>query len=191
MNTRLVIVLSSFAIIAVGVVALMFFNGEQPLQQEVAPGAEFPVAGPSIPQTQDTGVAVPTSKLVLQSEGGGVVVAEDFLKDPNTVADPINVGYYNLNYATQATSSGSTATPLPYFITYISSTQYFNVELLEEPIGQARELAQQYLQRLIGISESDMCRINYTVSTPYSVSGLYGGASLGFSFCPGATILPK
>ena len=185
MNTRLIILILSIIVIGTGAVLYFFSRGGQSSQltQEVPTGGGLPVAGQNTNPISGTGIAVPTQQLAVSTLDGGVVVTNNFLKDPGIVADPVNSGYYDLGYS-------ATNTP-PFMITYISSTQYFNIELLQEPIGQVRELAQRYLEQLLGISENDLCRINYTVSAPSSISSIYGGASLGFSFCPGAAILPK
>jgi tetratricopeptide (TPR) repeat protein len=77
----------------------------------------------------------------------------------------------------------------PYLIDYLSQTQAFNIMIYEEPIGEVRQQAEQYLEQQLGISQTDMCRLNYTVIAPNSVNQIYGGQNLGFSFCPGATQL--
>lgn len=183
MNTRLIVLLFAIAAISVSAFLYFFFRSGQPVQ-EVQTNTGFPIAGQNVNPALDTGVvASTTQKMSLPTTGGGSVAVENFLNDPETVADPVNSGYYDLGYST-------TNTP-PFMITYIATTQYFNIELLQEPIGQTRELAQQYLEQHLGISSADLCKLNYTISAPTSVSILYGGASLGFSFCPGATTLPK
>lgn len=183
MNTRLIVIILGIIIVGTGATWYFFFRSGQPVQptQGVSNGSALPIAGQNNNQILNTGVTTPTQTLALQTTDGGAVAVNNFLKDPNTVADPINSGYYDLGSATNTPS---------FMVTYIASTQYFNIELLQEPIGQSRELAQLYLERVLGISEIDLCRIHYTVSAPSSVSSLYGGASLGFSFCPGATKLP-
>ncbi len=184
MNTRLIILLSGVVVIGVGVVAYFFLSGgQQPAVEKVQTGVGLPVAGQTTSQVITTGAGVPsTQEISLVAVGGGVITAENFLKNPNTIADPVNSGYYDF---------GSTTSTPPFMVTYIAPTQYFNIELLQEPIGQTRELAQQYLEQYLGISTSDLCKLNYTVSTPSEVSKLYGGVDLRFGSCPDATVLPK
>lgn len=188
MNTRLIILLSSIAVIGTGAVLLFFFRGGQPAPeaQNISTGSGFPVAGQSAGVTPSAGVTtVPAQKLSLPATDGGTITVDNFLNSPDTVADPVNQGYYSLNYSIPA------ATSSPYLITYIASTHYFNIELLQEPLGQTRELAQQYLEQHLGILASDLCKLNYTISAPSSVSSLYGGVNLGFSVCPDAITLPQ
>lgn len=118
----------------------------------------------------------------LATSDEGTMAVLDFLNDPETVVDPNNSDYYNLGYLVDTS---------PYLITYIASTQYFNIVLLREPIGETRERAEQYLMQHLSISAADLCKLDYTISTPTFVNSQYGGINLGFSFCPGATVLPK
>lgn len=115
--------------------------------------------------------------------GEGAIQTVNFLSDPTTVKDPNNEGYYYLGH--QASDNS------PYVITYISATQYFNVALLQEPIGPVRKDAEQYLMTRLGISQNQMCQLDYMVSVPDRVNSQYSGINLGFSFCPGATVLPE
>ena len=141
----------------------------------------FPVAG-SVVQTQ-------TNTSTTNGETSSV---RNFLKDSTTVKDPINSGYYYLGYHMSEGISDSTATDSPpYIIEYISATQYFNIALLQEPIGTTRLAAEQYLMTHLGISQNQMCQLNYMVSVPNRVNSQYAGRNLGFSFCPGATKLPQ
>lgn len=123
---------------------------------------------------------------------GEVFQTSNFMTDPVTVKDPINPGYYYLGYHSYegVPDPTATATP-PYVIEYIASTQYFNIALLQEPIGEERGEAEQYLMAHLGIPQNQMCQLNYTISVPDRVNSQYAGKNLGFSFCPGATVLPQ
>lgn len=112
----------------------------------------------------------------------------EFLKDPETKSDPNNPGHYFLGNYIDPTIDQPPG--VPYVIEYIEKTKYFSIALLQEPIGSARQAAEQYLMQHLGISEAQMCSLRYMVSTPISVNSTYAGTSLGFSFCPGATELP-
>ena len=76
-------------------------------------------------------------------------------------------------------------------ISYNSASSFFNIVLLKEPLGATRVATEQFLGDRLGLSEQDMCVLNYFVGTPYYVSENFSGKNLGFSFCPGATTLPK
>jgi len=108
----------------------------------------------------------------------------DFLKASDTSADPNNSGQYFLAGTAQTPTSTK-----PYSILYVASDQSFTIALLEEPISDTRVAAEQALEKTLGISEAQMCSLNYNVLVPHEVNQFYSGKNLGFSFCPGATPL--
>lgn len=147
----------------------------------------LPGAGTNTPQgsTSATTYTVPISS-------GLSVATKDFLHDPATVSDPNNPGYYYLGYHQSTGPEDTTATDAPpYVIEYIAQTHYFNIGLYQEPIGQARHDAEQYLLNTLGISQDAACALKYMVSVPDKVNSYYSGENLGFSFCPGAVQLPQ
>jgi len=144
----------------------------------------------TVPKTTATSTSVTT--MLVAAANGGTVQTSNFINDSTTAKDPINPGYYYLGYHVNEGVPDTTATDTPpYVIEYISATQYFNIALLQEPIGSVREEAQQYLIARLGISQDQLCRLNYMVSVPNYVNSQFTGRNLGFSFCTGATVLPK
>jgi len=125
--------------------------------------------------------------ITVTGAGGITIPTRDFLHEPTTGEYP-NKGYFYLGYHT-GTDTTATINP-PYLIEYIAATQYFDIELLKEPIGAARSAAEQFLTASLGISQDQMCELNYTVSVPSRVNSQFASKNLGFSFCPGATALP-
>lgn len=123
----------------------------------------------------------------VRATDGGTLRTKDFLRDRETVRDPVNAGYYYLGYH----FTDDPTQTVPYVIEYIEATQYFNVVLFQEPIGRIRTDAERYLMEHLGISREDMCRLQYTVSVPQSVNEAYTSMHLGFSFCSGSVILPE
>lgn len=196
MNKTLII--SIGAIVVVGLIALAFWLTSPKSQ---TPATNSPNGQNTLPVANSVGntTAVDTSTnltsgtiLSLSAVDGGTIQVNNFINDPTTAKDPINQGYYYLGYHVNEGISDPTATDNPpYIIEYISATQYFNVALLQEPIGPVREEAQQYLMTHLGITQNQLCRLNYMVSVPDRVNSQFTGKNLGFSFCPGATVLPK
>ncbi len=153
-----------------------------------SPSSTQNVGLPVAPAVQQT----TTVTVITASSSEGWVQTVDFIHDPTTVKDSNNAGYYYLGYHTKQSTSDQTATTTPpYLITYISATNYFNISLLQEPIGPVREEAEQYLMARLGITQEQMCQLDYMVSVPDRVNTQFSGRNLGFSFCPGATVLPK
>ena len=147
----------------------------------------LPIAQNSAPTVTSGETSQPI--LNLSSISGGTLLVENFLTSPDTYRDPVNAGYYSLGYPVSQATVG-TSTP-PYLIMYIAATQFFTIELLQEPIGETRTQVELYLEQHLGLTPDDLCKLNYTLSVPVSVNKIYAGKNLGFSFCPGATILPK
>jgi hypothetical protein len=175
------LIISIGAIVIIGFIVLVYWLLNS------APPATSPAANQNIGLPSAGQNATATSSL---TQAG--VQTLNFVNDPTTVKDPINPGYYYLGYHVNEGISDPTATDNPpYIITYISATHYFNITLLQEPIGTVREEMQQYLMMRLGISQDGMCRLDYMVSVPWRVNQVYSGKNLGFSFCPGATKLPK
>ena len=157
------------------------------MSTSTAPNAVVPTS----PIGQST-TGTPDQETTVGGISTGFSQTGDILKDPATMKDPINAGYYYLGYHVNEGVPDPTATDNPpYVITYISTTHYFNISLFQEPIGPVREEAQQYLLAHLNIGEQQMCQLNYMVSVPDRVNSQFSGINLGFSFCPGATLLPK
>lgn len=108
----------------------------------------------------------------------------NFLSNPELHQDPNNSGYYFVGYQ----PSDATA---PYLIKYIAETHYFTVAVAQEPIGENRRRAEQYLAQLLGATHEQMCSLNYAVYVSNTINSQYSGENLGFSFCPGAVKLPN
>lgn len=126
----------------------------------------------------------PPPSLSITTYSGDTVATRNFLDDPSVTEDSVNPGYYYLGNQPQGTST-------PYLIEYIKETDYFNIELLEEPIGETRKSAEDDLRSRLGLSDSELCALDYVVSTPTSVNSTYASINLGFSFCSGAVTLPE
>ena len=187
-------------VVVAGFFLLAFFLSPQ--KQPASNGSpsgqatDLPVS-PTVAQPGLTTVSSSTSSsntlLTLTNVTGGPIQTSNFLADSSTVKDANNPGYYYIGYhVLMGSSSDAMATTSPpYTINYISATQYFNIAILQEPIGPVRTEAEQYLMAHLGISESQMCQLSYMVSVPDKVNSQFAGKNLGFSFCLGATVLPQ
>jgi hypothetical protein len=182
MHPRLTLVILGLIVLSIlgaGVYILLQPKQTPPEKQPVT----LPTSGTSVTPTPSSFATSSSSLLVLTAVDGAKIETRNFLDDPDTWADPVNEGYYQLGF--------SNATDPEFIVTYIESTQYFNIALLKEPLGEVRKHAEQFFLQRLGVSTRDACRLAYTISTNSRVSTLYGGTSLGFSFCPGATKLPE
>lgn len=173
------IVVIAAIVLLVGVGFVVFFSRGPSSTDDIAQSdtVGFPIAqNATAPVTPEKNLQQPLN-----------LPTNDFLTSPDTYQDPVNAGYYSLGNPINQAATSTT----PYLIMYIESTRFFTIELVQEPIGEARTQAELYLEQRLGLSPSDLCKLNYTLSVPVSVSQEYAGRNLGFSFCPGATVLPK
>lgn len=159
-------------------------------------GASLPVAG-SVPYAGTPGGSGTTTpnQMVLSSAEGKAIITKDFIHNGETIADVMNPGSYqlagSLGYCLANGTCPGGATSTDFNISYNGTTQFFNIVLLKEPLSLSRNAAEQFLGTLLGISNDQLCSLKYFVGTPYYVNSFYSGKNLGFSFCPGATVLPK
>jgi hypothetical protein len=166
--------------ILLGFLAYWFF-GTGPATNPVQgnPSTNFPSAG-----TVPNGTSQGNSLTVAEIQQGSITV-RNFKDDPTTVPDTHNAGYYYL-----AGGINPAITHPPYQVFYDEAHQYFGITLYKEPLGQYRKEAEQSLTKSLGLTQDQMCRLNYFIGTAPGVDDLYLAKNLGFSFCPGATALP-
>ncbi len=125
---------------------------------------------------------------------GGTLVTKDFLNNGVTATSPDAEGDYYLagdpGFCPTSGCAAKSSSP-DYYVVYRPSAKAFVIGLTKEPIGQSRQEAEQFLMNTLGITQTQMCDLNYFVLTTVDVNSNYSGKNLGFSFCPGAVTLPQ
>lgn len=201
MNNKLIIgIFSLIVLIVVGTVIWFFiFAPKQPPTVPTNSSGALPLSG-STTYAPTPGSATSSSSgsiktMAVGALDGGTVITNDFIHNGVTLPDATNKGRYllagNLNYCISNSQECQAGTQTDFVIYYDSTYGAFTVALLKEPLGQVRLSMEQFLMTTLGITQKDMCRVNYYVGTTFDVSALYSTKNLGFSFCPGATPLPK
>ncbi|MBU6323114.1 MAG: hypothetical protein KGI41_00060 [Patescibacteria group bacterium] len=189
MKSRLFILVAAAVLVLAGLGVFWYLSTANPALPSPTASTTanaFPGSGAS-GGTNGAGV-----RYSLAASDGGTVLAANFLSDPKTVKDPINQGYYYLGYHPYEGVSDSTATNTPpYLILYEADSGSFSIALLQEPIGQTRIDAEQYLMSMLGIPQDQLCRLKYSVSVPYWINSAFAGKNLGLSFCPDSVVLPQ
>lgn len=130
--------------------------------------------------------------ITVKTSDGGTIQTKDFLHNGVTIPDWTNRGYWLLagKFPNCAPKQKCIATPTTdYQISYIETTNFFNISLDKKPLGKVRRDAEQFLIRTLGVTPNQLCRLNYSLSTYNRVDQTYAGVDLRFSFCPGATPL--
>ena len=173
----------SLIVIIVAVIALFFIRpATNAPVSTTSNGVGFPIAGMNATSSISVGS---TSTITVASKNGTGMAVNDFIHNGDTAPDTSNSGQYYLTGTPMSTSTSD------FIIKYTESGQSFIIALTKEPLGQARQDAEQFLMKTLGISQAQMCALNYYLGTDVYTSSFYGGKNLGFSFCPGATELPQ
>jgi hypothetical protein len=132
--------------------------------------------------------------IVLATASGQNVETRDFVSNGVTTEDPQNKGSYylagSIGYCMPDGTCPHGAEATDFHVVYYKDQNAFIIPLLSEPLGTARKNAEQFMLRTLGVSEQQLCSLNYQVLTTSYISANYAGQNLGFSFCPGAVQLP-
>lgn len=182
---RTVIIVSLIVLVLIVLIAAgLYFL--RPTPSATPPDPTFPSAG-------GQGGAL-SQTMTLTSRSGEPIVVQDFINNGVTERDTINPSQYNLagkNALCELESDCySGAASDTFDIVYFSEEDAFAIGLTAEPLGAARISAEQFLMKTLGVSQDELCMLDYFVTTDVDVSEQYAGADLGFSFCPGAVKLP-
>lgn len=151
-------------------------DSNEPIQQ---PGTQFPAGG-----TTD----ISGDTFMVKTQSGSVVEVKNFLVSDTTIPDMENEGYFYLGNLFPVEETDNQP---PYVITYIEDTQFFNVTLLSTPLYASQQQAELYLKSVLGISDSDMCNLQYTLSVPAYIDEAASGIDYRFSFCSDSTPIPQ
>lgn len=118
--------------------------------------------------------------LEITARDGTAIAVPDFTQ----VNQPTNANANN-GYQIAGSNTGT------FQILFFPNDSGILVSLFSEPIGPVRLEAEEALRTVLGLTNQELCRLNHDVRTIISVNETYAGRSLGFSFCPGATVLPN
>jgi hypothetical protein len=199
MNTKFIVGILALFLGAIIVAVVWYaFSIPKDVSQSSTPWTTptLPVGGSITPVSSGSGMSsgvVPTFPLTTQT--GSTVSTLDFINNGVTIPDTANPGGYllagNLGYCLSDPQKCQAAPATSFSVYYISGTKSFLIDLTEEPIGEARLDMERFMLETLGITEQQMCSLNYLVGVTRYVSEQYTGKNLGFSFCPGAVVLPQ
>ena len=183
MNKKILTIIG--VVFGISLSVLLFFLLRSVNIQEPVPnlgsGTTIPVF-PTVPSRAGFG-----NSISIKTQNGGSMRTKDFLNDSDTVEDSVNEGHY---YLGNNFGENNTQSP-PYVIEFTDTADIFMIGLFQEPIAQSRKKAEQYLMEHLGISQSQMCELQYMVTVPADINEFYSGQNLGFSFCPGSVQIPE
>lgn len=201
MNTKLIIwILGIFlGAIVIAILWYVVFAPKAPPPPPPLSTGTLPISGSIRPTPSTSSPSATTTQgepaVEITTYGGNIVLAKDFIHNGTTINDTANSGWYllagNLGYCTADPKQCQAAPANNFSVYYDSAVQSFIITLTEEPLGQARSDAEQFLLATLGLTQSQMCSLSYLIGVTKYVSEQYAGKNIGFSFCPGATTLPK
>ena len=157
---KLLIILGIVVLLLVVVGAFMVFNKSNSSPNQNTNNTQFPVSqnngsGNGNTQTNTAGVQL----LHINTSNGNPIITKNFEIASSTIKDPSGDVYYYI-----AGGLNENTTHAPYQIFYDSQHQYFGITLYKEPLGVNRKLAENELMQALGISQSQMCGLNYDIS---------------------------
>lgn len=130
--------------------------------------------GPLVPPTGNyaSSTAFPTSTTIVIGTPQGSVTVKNFYKNASLITP-------------DAQSILIVASP-SYNIAYSVPDSSFSIALLSEPLAAARTAAEAAFLNVLGIDQTNACRLTVYEEVPSALSATYAGENLGLSFCPGA-----
>lgn len=200
MNTKLIIVLTLGILTLSIVFGILWYVFSPPgtSQTTIGEPVTLPTSGGITVPTQNPSTATSSqvaNQISIKSQTGGTIAVNDFIHNGLTILDKANPGNYllagNLGYCFNKPSECQAAPAPNFYVYFYGASQTFVIALIKEPIGQARLDMEQFMAEELGISETQMCSLNYYVGVTRYINDQYAGRNLGFSFCPGATALPQ
>ena len=193
---RTLLIAGTVVLIILIIIGLVYVFAPHAKQTQVQSGGSgFPIEGTST-TTQGLGLkrgAAATMSVPARADGTTPITVNDFIHNGTTIEDPQNPGMYYLAGSVGFCENGTCPHGFEnkdFIITYDSSTEFFTIDLRDEPLGRVRQEAEQFLMKTLGIQGNTFCAINYYLGTDVDVNEQYAGTNLGFSFCPHATALP-
>ena len=185
----LVTVIIILLVALTGIIFVLTQHKQLPSNNSSSSTSTFPISGNSPQSNTSNG----SGSYSVVNTMGGMITTKYFIHNGKTVVDALNSDdYYLAGSPVYCTNSSCPSAPPSgdYYVVSRQSAKAFIIGLLNEPLGNSRQEAEQFLMGTLGISENQMCNLNYYVLATSDVNSVYAGKNLGFSFCPGAIPLP-
>lgn len=182
-NQLLVVIGVVLALAAIAIAAWVAITYFAAPPQDLGPRED---SSPSDPFGSITvpGAVSSSATLRLTGTDGSVHTVPDFTKGKEPIE--FNGESYYFLYGPEYSTEGFT-----FSLQYQASDSSFLVELLAEPLGDARADAAKYLSELLRLDEKELCTVFVKVVVNDSVSATYAGyENLGLPGCEESVTLP-
>lgn len=181
----IIIILGIVTLTILVIMTLVFQSGSQS-DNNKGQGTDFGKLTPPDGQA----VQIPDSITNVHSVTGGQMSVNDFINNGITIPDLANPGSFvlagNPGHCRPDGSCPAAYNTTEFSISYNSANDYFSIIILKSPLGITRSNAETFLAEQLGLSQSQMCELNYSLVAPMFVSEAYAGKQLKFSYCEGA-----
>jgi hypothetical protein len=188
MSNKTFILLGTVFFILVVAIGLYLFS------QRKTPASEAPVENNFLQASTSATRAAQKTLTIATKNGNDVLIVKDFIHNGETILDIENPDTYilagSLGYCLADGTCPAGAKSEYMNVTYNQTDQSFAISLLQEPLGNARKIAQEFLMSRLGITKLDTCALRAFVGTPYTTNENYSDTSVGFDGCSDAIPLP-
>lgn len=176
---RAFLILAGAVIIAVGAVSVLIFFVGNSAKQDLGNETTLPDVGFPLGDGSSSEI-----RRVVPAEGGSIET-RDFLAGAPSV--PLSDTPQDIQYSLTPYGDYVPGEPYPehaFDVQYNGLNAEFIVTLNQEPLRQVRDLAEQFLLSTLGITQSELCRLNVTVGVPYNVNPQFSSyQNLGLGSC--------
>lgn len=148
--------------------------------------------GSDIPVTTFFGTDTPpqepsSAHKEIPTTDGGAVSVPDFTQGSEPITG-FEGPYYDLVYGSGPIFGNE---GYSFEIQYDEKNAEFLIVLVEEPLGESRKEAEDFLRNKLSLPDADLCKLNVFVAVPLDINEVYGQyTNLGLSFCPDSVPLP-
>jgi|GEM_PF-5863622 len=180
------LILSAVTIAVLSVITLYQYTANQNTQIENTTQF-FPEKNEDRVQQAITPISEPNNSLL---SGTVAINVDNFMNFGMTFEDPVNPNNYilsdNLEYCVVDGSCINNQVSSNFSIRFDATDGVFYVQLLEQPIEEARRTAESFLTKVLQISRPELCELNYYMSVLESVDKQFSGKHLQFTACAGS-----
>ena len=141
MTKKTIIVIGAIVLVLIIVAYVMFGNrAPAPSQTSGTPTGTLPISQ----NVSSTSPQINGQVIDVTAYDGTKIIARDFIHHTQTTADVENPGSYmlagNVGYCLPSGACPTGAPTNDYTISYNINTDFFNIALLKEPIGDTRQI---------------------------------------------------
>jgi len=166
MKRTLIVIIAVVIVVIVGLVIFFAIKQNSANSGSAGSGTSAETLPPAVTSTP---LVAPTGTTFTLGTSQGNVTVNNF--------------YNNPVFITQDQQTVVLAQTSTYSIVYNVADSSFMISLLSAPLAAARQDAETALLNILGVSESDACKLKVSEGVPISVSDEYPGENFPLSFC--------